>query len=608
MSLPPAFLEEIRARISLADLIGRRMRLIKRGREYSGLCPFHNEKSPSFTVNEEKGFFHCFGCGAHGDVIGFVMQSQTLGFIEAVEALAGEAGLEVPKPTPEARERASRDKTLHEASEAAAAFFQVQLQARAGTAARAYLERRGLDAAAIERFRLGYAPPGHGLLKQHLLRDFPEPLLHEAGLIGQREGQGDSFDYFRDRVMFPILDRAGGVVAFGGRVMGDAKPKYLNSPDTPIFHKGAMLYGLNWARAGTGKGAELIVTEGYMDVIALHRAGFDGAVAPLGTALTEQQLAELWRLADEPILCFDGDAAGARAALRALDRAVPLLLPGKSLRFATVPAGEDPDTLIAKFGAAAMESVVKAAQPLAERLWAIELQRRPADTPERRADLRKRLTQVALRIQDAKLSREYDNFLRQRFFEALRPARGRDRTRRDGNGRPQVAAPTPPALPDPAALHRRQQEFLVTLILHQPDLLDDVLEQFAELDFTAIDLDKLRRAILNIHARDPGLDAATLTHHLTTHGFGRDVATLSPRHSVHTKFALSADRDQLLEGWRQAHRRWRDHLTAAAEVEAAAGRFARDGDQAHILSLPELAEQRRSEEAGPDGPVGTSRP
>ena len=602
MTFPPAFLDEIRARVPLAQVIQRRMRLIKRGREYTGLCPFHNEKSPSFTVNEEKGFFHCFGCGVHGDVIGFVMQSQSLGFLEAIEALASEAGLEVPKATPQEREKAVRQKTLGEVMEAACAFYQSQLQSRAGGTAKAYLERRGLDDAAIERFRLGYAPSGSGLLKQHLLRDFPEPMLLEAGLIGQKEDRDDSFDYFRDRVMFPILDRAGRVIAFGGRVMGDAKPKYLNSPDTPIFHKGSVLYGLSWARIGVGKGAELVVTEGYMDVIALHRAGFEGAVAPLGTALTEGQLGEVWRLADEPILCFDGDAAGQRAASRALARALPLLKPGKSLRFATLPAGEDPDTLIGKFGASAMQGVLQAAQPLAEILWAQELAARSVDTPERKADLGARLKARAYEIQDPDLAREYHGFFRNCLYERLRPQR--QGLRGSGRFRP-GAKPVPvlPPPPDPAALLRRKQEVLVSLVLHTPDLLNDIVEDFAEVSFTAIDLDKLRREILNVHAREPGLDAATLKYHLSNHGFGRDVETLSPHHLVHAKFALSADRDQILAGWRQALGHWRDHLLGGTEVEAAAGRFARDGNQAHVLALPPLAEQRRIDEAGQDGPA-----
>lgn len=606
MSFAPAFLDEIRARVPLAELIGRRTRLVKRGREYSGLCPFHNEKSPSFTVNEDKGFFHCFGCGVHGDVIGFVMQSQNLGFLEAVEALAGQAGLEVPKATPQERERAVRQKTLGEVTEAACVFFQGQLQARAGAAARAYLERRGLDAAAIERFRLGYAPSGNGMLKQHLLGEFPEALLLEAGLIGRKEDRDQSFDYFRDRVMFPILDRAGRVIAFGGRVMGEAKPKYLNSPDTPLFHKGHVLYGLSWARAGMAKGADLVVTEGYMDVIAMHRAGFEGAVAPLGTALTEDQLAELWRLSAEPILCFDGDAAGQRAAARAQERALPLLKPGKSLRFAALPSGEDPDSLIGKFGAATLHGILGRAKPLAEMLWAAELAQRPVDTPERKADLRARLRARSSLIQDAGLAAEYQSFFKNCVYERLRPVwdkQGGGRSKTGGRAGP-ILSPQSDTVHevDHAALLRRREEVLVSLILHSPDLLDDIIEDFAEITFTANDLDKIRREIINVHASDPGLDAAALTHHLTNHGFGRDVETLRPQHLVHASFALSADQDQILAGWRQAFSYWRNHVMGANEVEAASGRFARDGDQAHVMALAPLGEQRRSDEAGQDGP------
>ena len=617
MNFPPAFLDEIRARVPLAQVIQRRMRLVKRGREYSGLCPFHNEKSPSFTVNEEKGFFHCFGCGVHGDVIGFVMQSQNLGFLEAVEALAGEAGLEVPKATPQEREKAVRQKTLGEVMDAACAFYQSQLQARAGAGAKAYLERRGLDDAAIERFRLGYAPAGSGLLKQHLARDFPEPMLLEAGLLGQKEEREDTFDYFRDRVMFPILDRAGRVIAFGGRVMGDAKPKYLNSPDTPIFHKGSVLYGLSWARIGVGKGAKVVVTEGYMDVIAMHRAGFEGAVAPLGTALTEQQLIEIWRLSTAPVMCFDGDNAGKRAATRAAIRALPLLEAERELHFVLLPTGEDPDSLIGRLGRHAMSDLIDHAQSLAQVIWNGEITRiseegTPLKTPEQRAALETWFERTLSVIPDRKVRDEYRGHFRGKLREFVQEARNRAWQARRSSAkwikqgipasmsRDGMEIPPPP---DPAALLRRKQEVLVSLVLHSPDLLNEIVEDFAEVSFTAIDLDKLRREIINVHAREPGLDAATLKHHLSNHGFGRDVETLSPHHLVHAKFALSADREQILAGWRQALSHWRDHLLGGTEVEAAAGRFARDGNQAHVLALPPLAEQRRIDEAGQDGPA-----
>ena len=613
MAFPPGFLDEIRIRISLPDVIGRKVRLVKKGREYSGLCPFHNEKSPSFTVNEEKGFFHCFGCGAHGDVIGFVMQSQNLGFLEAVEALAGEAGLEVPRASPQERERVVKQKTLVEVMEAAAGFFQAQLDSHAGAAARAYLEGRGLDRAAIERFRLGYAPGfsgGQGLLKQFLLREFPEPMLIEAGLVKKPEDGRDSFDYFRDRVMFPILDRAGRVIAFGGRVMGDAKPKYLNSPDTPLFHKGRVLYGHSWARAGVGKGATLVVTEGYMDVIALHRAGFEGAVAPLGTALTEEQLEELWKLTPEPTLCFDGDAAGQRAASRALDRALPLLKAGRSLKFAVLPAGEDPDSLIGRQGTAAMQAVLDGATPLAEVLFAQELAARPIDTPERRADLTHRLNARAAAIADEGLKREYQFFFRNKLYEqgrSQRAASGRRSLGRDGRARLQAPEPVSGARLAQAtqAVERRRQELLVAIVVANPELLDEHVEEFAHLPLTAPDLDKLRREILNVHAAISGLDAASLQHHLSNHGFVREVERLLGQQVLaHAQFAEPADRETTRLGWLQAVSLWRGHLARAQELEAAVRRFETEPTEAswaRIMALQEQAEIERMEQAEFDG-------
>ncbi len=392
MALPPGFIDELRGRISLSGLIGRSVRLVRRGREFVGLCPFHHEKTPSFYVVEDKAFFHCFGCGAHGDVIGFVMRADNLDFIEAVEKLAGEVGLPVPQATPQERERAQRQKTLLEATEAAAAFYEAQLWAPAGGRAREYLQARGVDPATIRRFRLGWAPEDRQALRRRLAADFPDAMLIEAGLMRPAGEAGETSDYFRARVMFPIGDRAGRIIAFGGRVLGDGQPKYLNSPDSALFEKGRVLFGWSAARAGDMQNAEagepgVIVTEGYMDVIALHRAGFAEAVASLGTALTEFQLQGLWRLAPEPILCFDGDAAGRRAALRALHRALPLLRPGYSLRFATLPAGEDPDSIIRAAGRPAFEQVLAGARPLADVLWEFEVRGSPRDTPERLAGI-----------------------------------------------------------------------------------------------------------------------------------------------------------------------------------------------------------------------------
>ncbi|HLY56105.1 MAG TPA: DNA primase [Stellaceae bacterium] len=586
------FLDEIRARVGLAATIQRRTRLVKKGREWTGLCPFHNEKSPSFTVNEDKGFFHCFGCGAHGDVIGFVMQAENLGFVEAIERLAAEAGLEVPKPTPEARARAARDATLHDVMEAACLFFQSQLRSGGGASALSYLERRGLDAAAIERFRLGYAPAGQGLLKQHLLREFPEALLEAAGLTARREGSDATFDYFRDRVMFPILDRGGRVIAFGGRVLGDAKPKYLNSPETPVFHKGGVLYGLSWAREGVRQGAPIVVTEGYMDVIALHRAGFAGAVAPLGTALTEDQLGELWRLAPEPVLCFDGDAAGQRAAARAVERALPLLRSGRSLQFAVLPQGEDPDTLLVRFGPVRMREVLAQARPLAEFLWSIELATKPVNTPERRADLSSRLMARAGQIADDTLQREYRSFFRTCLFERIGRSRRGDRRARPGT--PEIP---PPGLP-PTRRHREEQ-FVLVLLKH-PHLLDQLVEEFATTPIEAADLDRLRREIVNAYVLTPGLDADTLRHHLCSAGLAEAVDTLTAPRVLELARTLSDDRDRLVASWRQLHGFLRDGLSAGLEQEALAMQAAQDLGELVARVKAMQAEWRGMVEAEPD--------
>ena len=368
MAFPPGFLDELRARVSLSDIVGRKVSLKRKsGAEYTGLCPFHNEKTPSFTVSDKKGFFHCFGCGVHGDAVGFVMKTEGLSFPESVEKLAREVGLPVPRATPAERERAERVSTLQQVVEEAARWFQKQLRLPVGRQGLDYLRGRGLEEATIDDFRLGFAPDTRdGLLAALKREGVPIDKIVETGLAIQPEDNRDAYDRFRGRVIFPISDRRGRVIAFGGRVMGAGEPKYLNSPETPLFHKGANLYCLDRARVAATKDQPVIVAEGYMDVIALHGAGFTGAVAPLGTALTEGQLGELWKLTDEPYLCFDGDNAGRRAAARAAERALPLLRAGKSLRFLVLPAGEDPDSLIRVRGADAIRRTLDLARPLSD--------------------------------------------------------------------------------------------------------------------------------------------------------------------------------------------------------------------------------------------------
>lgn len=520
MAFPPQFLEELRSRVNLASLIGRKVRLVKRGREYSGLCPFHNEKSPSFTVNEEKGFYHCFGCGAHGDAVSFEMQAGHLSFPEAVERLATEVGLEPPKATPQEREKARRQATLYDVVEAACIFFEQALRQPGGRAGLDYLARRGLDEATIARFRLGWSPDSRDALKAALLPQFGEPALIEAGLLIRPESGGAAYDRFRGRVVFPITDRRGRVVAFGGRILGDGQPKYLNSPDTPLFHKGRLLYGLAQARHAAADAKTVVAVEGYMDVIALHKAGIPYAVAPLGTALTEQQIEELWKIAEEPILCFDGDNAGQRAAGRAAVRTLPLLRPGHSLRFATVPAPEDPDSLIKSGGVAAMQAVLDRAEPLSEVLWRGQLAGRAIDTPERRAGLEKEIKETTDVIADPAVRRQYQQLFKDRLYQAFRPRlqpqagrlpsrggwqRNAD-PRRDATGR--LRGARLPQLPTDGRI--RQQFLMVDLIIRIPAIFDAVGEELGSSVFKDREVAELRDLLMDCYgmpddAREPAI-------------------------------------------------------------------------------------------------------
>jgi DNA primase len=607
MAFPPRFLDELRARVSLAEVVGRRVRLIRRGREYIGLCPFHKEKTPSFSVVEDKGFYHCFGCGAHGDVIGFAMQTASMTFPEAVEALARQAGLDVPTQSPEDREKVERQATLQAATEAACAFFEEQLHAQQGREARLYLEGRGLDLATMRRFRLGFAPDRRDGLVRALAKRFPEALLIEGGLV-RRSDEGESFDYFRRRMIFPIGDRQGRIIAFGGRVLGDGQPKYLNSPDTPLFHKGRVLYGWAPARAAAARAPSAIVTEGYMDVIALHRAGFTTAVAPLGTALTETQLEELWRLAPEPVLCFDGDAAGLRAAGRALERALPLLKPGQSLKFATLPEGEDPDTLILRHGVEAMTEVLERAQPLAEVLWQLETAR-PSVTPEQRAALEHRLEERVRAIADRSVQDHYRSFFRARLFDALRNKTGPRRWRPGQPVGPNVGVKlkTPAALEatprsEPTPLRRRRPEILLALLLNHPFLLGDVAEELAEIQLGPPDLDKLRHEILRLHALNPDLDATTLRLHLSENGYDRVVkGVLSSQVLAHAAFArVGADAEAVRLGWADTRDQLRQpHLrTQIAEAER---ELAEETTEEKWVRLHPLLEQKIEDDGATGG-------
>lgn len=537
MSLPPNFLDELRLRTPLAPLIGRSVKLTRAGRQWRGCCPFHGEKSPSFYVYDDH--YHCFGCGAHGDAIAYVMQTQGASFPEAVERLAAEAGLEVPKASPQQAKREARQRDLHDVMEAASEAFQRRLRLPEGRGGLDYLLRRGLTEETIRRFGLGWSGGGRGALAADLKPQGIETRqLVEAGLMRAGEGDSPPSDLFFNRVMFPIRDRRGRIVSFGGRVLGDGQPKYVNGPETELFSKRRNLYALDLAREAAFKGAPVVVVEGYMDVIALHQAGFGGAVAPLGTALTEEQLAELWRIAPQPVLCFDGDKAGGRAASRAAELALPLLSPERSLSFATLPAGEDPDTLVGRGGPAAFRAVLEAARPLSEVLYGMLAEKHPGTTPEARAALRHALEGAAGSIPDKFLAGEYRRQLLDRFFESgrSRPQPGGGGGRGfggggfgkggfnkggfGGRGRP---GPPPLALPrpeiDPGQVRQEQARCLLAIAFAHPWLLSEVEEAFAALDLPEGLPQRLQHILLSWpHQHGLGeegrVEAAALLDHL----------------------------------------------------------------------------------------------
>lgn len=517
MALPSSFMEELRSRIPLASVVGRRVRLTRSGRQWKGCCPFHGEKTPSFYVYEDG--YHCFGCGAHGDAISFVMQSQGLGFMETVTELAAEAGLEVPKPSPEAAAAEKRRLDITAVLEFARTHYQRRLNLPEGRAARDYLVGRGLTTETIARFGLGWAGDRGALTADLAKEGVSTEQLTQAGLIRREEETGRGYELFSQRVMFPICDRRGGLISFGGRIMDQGQPKYLNGPDTAAFQKRRNLYGLNWARDGVRNGGALIVVEGYMDVIAAAQAGFTGAVAPLGTALTAEQLEMLWQVSPVPILCFDGDAAGARAASRAMELALPMLTAEKSLRFATLPAGEDPDSLVRKGGGASFQAVLDAARPPADALYDMVRAQAGETTPEQRAALRSRLVEACGRIADKALAAEYRSALLDRFF-AERPRRG-------GRGKqPGISALNGPRVPRPVPqqdlIVSERLRILTAILLRHPFLLHDVSDAFASLPLPA-QLARLRDAMDAWTEAAETLDSDALINHLTNSGFHTSV-------------------------------------------------------------------------------------
>ncbi|PYD47631.1 DNA primase [Novacetimonas pomaceti] len=521
MALDPAFLDELRARTPIAAVIGRRTKLVRSGRNWKACCPFHGEKTPSFYVYDDH--FHCFGCGVHGDVISFVMQSEGRSFPEAVEELASAAGMEVPRPDRHQREAQQEARTLGDVLEAVQQAWRRRLYQNEGREGLAYLRGRGLTDETIEAFGLGWSGDGRGgLLAELAAHDITPALLAQAGLMRVDENGRPKGELFFNRVTFPIRDRRGRLVSFGGRILGDGQPKYLNGPETAIFAKRRVLFGLDRARAAVraprgGPDApprpELLVVEGYMDVIALHQAGFAGAVAPLGTALTAEQMEALWQVSSAPVLCFDGDAAGQRAAVKAAETGLPLLNVDRTLRFCVLPEGEDPDSLLRQQGGAAMSGLIEGARPLSEVLFGLLSEGVPRDpSPEQRAALRQKLVEAANLIPDRGLASEYRSTLLDRFFATFRrrPASDARGGGRQGGMHGTRPFPVPaadahgvPVTLDAQAVTLERMRILTAILLRHPEVLEDVQDAYCRLDMPD-ELSGLRAVMLDMLAEEGG--------------------------------------------------------------------------------------------------------
>jgi DNA primase len=535
-------LDEVRNRTDLVALVGRRVKLVRKGREMWGCCPFHNEKSASFKVSNERRTYKCFGCGKGGDCFRWLVETEGLSFRESVEKLAGEAGVELPKWSPDDEAREQKKKSLYDIVELAAKFYEAQLFEPAGKQARDYLKGRGLDGAAARQFRLGYAPSGSNALIAHLTgHNITQDDIIAAGLARPAEEGRPMRDFFFNRVMFPISDGRGRLIAFGARALeADAKPKYINTGETPLFSKGTQLYNFATARAAALKAGTIIMAEGYMDVIALVRAGFAHSVAPLGTAFTEDQLHLLWRSAPEPILAFDGDSAGLNAAHRAARLALPHLKPDHSLRFAFLPSGEDPDSFIAAEGAGAMRALLEGAIPLSQLLWQAETEGKDLSTPERRAGLEQRLKEIVGQITDAKVAEYYRAGFQERVYESFkrRPAapdargpgpRGPVRTARGFQGPFKPRPGTPDAVGASVqgsalaragavqARHVAEME-LGRLLAECPEIALLEGESLAGLELKDPSLDRLRRELLNLAASGSSLEKAGVQTHFMRKG------------------------------------------------------------------------------------------
>jgi DNA primase len=623
MRFPPAFLDDIRNRIPISAVVGRRVAWDRRksnpGKgDYWACCPFHGEKTPSFHADDRKGIYHCFGCKASGDIFTFLVEKEGVPFPEAVARLAAEAGLPMPTLSEEEIKREERRASLYDVMELAAQFFEGELQAARGARARGYLADRGLAPAVQKEFRLGFAPDDRSALRSHLAqKGVSLEQMIEAGLIVSGDDIPVAYDRFRDRIMFPIRDARGKVIAFGGRALSkDAPAKYLNSPETALFHKGRVLYNLDRARGPAHDAGAIIAVEGYVDVIAMHRAGLPYAVAPLGTALTEDQLALLWRIAPEPVLCFDGDAAGLRAAWRVVDLALPLLRPGHSLRIAVLPEGQDPDDLLKSAGAAALTAAVGEARPLADMLWQRALDENDRATPERRAQFERDLNARADRIGNATVRRHYLADFAERLDKLWRGANGKRRLAK--GRRPPFATrhsplaksqkpwetPTPPSpqlrvlasASQPHRLAERRERMILLSAVNHPELLHEFLDELVAMELSSRELDTLRARIVDGAALGAGLEGSALKDHLTESGLGPLLERLETQARQLNEWFLGsgAAACDARTGIRQMIALHRKTVTLDRELRTAEAAFAADPTEENLMALNAVRDELSS--------------
>lgn len=626
MRFSPSFLDEIRDRVPISEVIGRRVSWDRRKSQpgkgdWWACCPFHGEKSPSFHCEDGKGRYHCFGCGVSGDHFRFLTEAEGLSFPEAVERLAGEAGVAMPARDPDAERREEARSTILDALRLAADFFRAALQEGEGARSRAYLRDRGLNPQTQKLFGIGYAPDSRNRLKEHLAgKGVGKAEIEAAGLVVHGEGIAVSYDRFRERIMFPIADLHERVIAFGGRALSaDVPAKYLNSPETEVFHKGATLFNLARARRAAKAAGTLIVVEGYMDAIALHQAGFEHAVAPLGTALTDRQLELLWRTTGEPVLCFDGDAAGLKAAHRAAELALPTLKPGRSLRFALLPDGKDPDDLVRDLGPEAFREVLSSARPLADLLWMRETAGGVFDTPERRADLEQRLKTLTRQIGDESVRRHYvqdvDERLRSFFGPpATEPGRrGSERPRAGGQGRRAGAGNRRSVVSDRltrsplmrgrgAATPSLREIAIVVGFVNHPTLVHEAFDYFVDLDLPQGDLDRLRSAVLDIYAERAPADRDELLGHLAARGDRAVFEGFEAKMRAVRLWPVLADAapEDARETLRQAlhlHHKFRSLNRELRAAEETLGRDPSESAYAHVVEVKREIENLNGMEA-----------